>query len=445
MSLLLRDATLVPMDGPSDSPLGRVRTGSLRIEGERIAELGDLERRPGETVLDCSGLTLLPGFVQGHVHFCQTLFRGLADDLPLLEWLASRIWPLEAAHDAASTRTSAQLSVAELLGGGTTAVQVMESTRHAEETCEVLAHSPLTAIVGNCLMDVAIAGAEGLCTTPAEAMGICEELRREFHGRGGRLFYAVSPRFVLSLSEGLARDAADFAAEHDLRVHTHAAEHPDEVRAVRHRFGRDYIVALARQGLVGPRAGLAHCVHTTVADRDVMVESQCAVLHCPSANLKLGSGVAPVAAYRELGIRVALGADGAPCNNRLSALAEMRQAALLQAWAAGPASLPAEQALHMATRGGAEALGLQGELGSLRPGLRADLVALDLEAAGTGPGGGIASRVVYAGDERRIRHVLAGGRLCVRDGEYQLEDLGELAGRGRDQQSRLLSRAGLAS
>src|SRR5687768_14888744 len=133
-ALLVRGARIVPMDGPPDAPLGTVRAASLRLRGDRIAAVlpGDAGPTAGERVLDAGGRVALPGFVQGHVHFCQTLFRGLADDLPLLDWLRARIWPLEAAHDAASTRVSAELALFELLRGGTTTVQGMESVRHTE-------------------------------------------------------------------------------------------------------------------------------------------------------------------------------------------------------------------------------------------------------------------------------------------------------------------------
>ena len=194
--LLLRDATLVPMDGTGADPLGAVRTASLRIRGDRITEIGTLTPREDESVIDAAGLVALPGFVQAHVHFCQTLFRGLADDLPLMEWLQQRIWPFEAAHDAASLRASAQLSMLELLAGGTTTVQVMESVRHTEVSFQAAAETGMTTVMGNCLMDRGGPGVPpALETSAAEALQLCEELRAAFDGVG-RLHYAVSPRFI---------------------------------------------------------------------------------------------------------------------------------------------------------------------------------------------------------------------------------------------------------
>lgn len=434
-TLLLRDLWLVPMDGPANAPLGEVRRGALRLHGDRIEALGDLAPRPGERVVDGGGKVALPGFVQGHVHATQTLFRGLGDDLPLLPWLQQRIWPLEHAHDAASTRASARLTFAELLAGGTTTVQTMESVRHTEHACDAALASGITAIVGNCLMDEPGGGVPaGMATTRAEALAITEGLRAAYDGRSDRLWIAVAPRFALSCSDALARDAAAYAAQHGLRVHTHAAEHPDELAAVRARFGKDYLEVLADQGLLGPRTSLAHCVHTSRRERELLVASDSAVLHCPSTNLKLGSGIAPIAAYRALGLRIALGADGAACNNRLSALTELRALALLQDLAAGPGVLRAEDALWLATRGGALALGLP-DRGSLAAGQRADVVLCDLTDPRLGaplgawqrdPATAIAGAVVHAADERCLTDVFAGGALVVRDGTpaWQWPELG---------------------
>jgi 5-methylthioadenosine/S-adenosylhomocysteine deaminase len=447
---LLQNVTLVPMDGPAAAPLGRVQRGALRIAGDRIEALGALQPTPGERVVDGRGGHVLPGFVQGHVHATQTLFRCLADDLPLLPWLQQRIWPLEHAHDAASTAVSARLTFAELLASGTTTVQTMESVRHTEVTCEQALASGITAIVGNCLMDTPGPGVPpGMPTGTDEALQITAALWRDYHGRAGRLWIAVAPRFVLSCSDGLARAAAALARDTGMRVHTHAAEHPDEVEAVRTRWRADYIEVLHDQGLLGERTSLAHCVHTTARERDLLAATGTAVLHCPSTNLKLGSGIAPIAAYRARGLRLALGADGAPCNNRLSMATELRQAALLQCLAAGPGAWPAAAALWTATRGGAQALGLDHLVGSLQPGKRADFCIHDFDdpRLGAPPGvdaAAIASRCVYAADERALRTVVCGGTVVAQDGQPIGIDLGRLRAEVQTTLPALLARAGLA-
>lgn len=448
-SFLLDDVVLVPMDGPPTAPLGCVRRGALRITGDRISEVGDLRPHAGERVVAGRGRIALPGFVQGHVHATQTLFRGLADDLPLLDWLRLRIWPLEHAHDAASTRASARLTFAELLRGGTTTVQTMESVRHTEVTCDEVLASGLTAIVGNCLMDLGDGGVPvGMPTSAAAAIATTDALRRAYHGRDGRLEIAVAPRFLLSCSDRLSADAAAYAAQHALRVHTHAGEHPGEVAAVRARFGRDYLEVLHAQGLLGARTGLAHCVHTTEAERALLVATGSAVLHCPSTNLKLGSGVAPITAYRALGLAVALGADGAPCNNRLSMTTELRQAALLQNVAAGPGAWPATAALWTATRGGAQALGLDDRVGSLQPGRRADVLLFALDdpfvPVRVDSPEALAGALVYAACERHLDAVLCGGTFVVEHGALCAYDPAQLRADAAAALPGVLQRAGLA-
>jgi len=443
-SWLLANVLLVPMDGPASAPLGTVRAGALRIAGDRIVALGDLEPAAGETVQDGHGMAALPGFVQGHLHCCQTLFRGLADDLALLPWLQTRIWPLEHAHDGRSTSASAELTLCELLRSGTTTFQAMESVRHAEQAFAAAQSAGVTAVLGNCLMDLPGPGVPaGMTTSGSDALRISEQLLQQFHGHGGRLFYAVSPRFLLSVSEPLAHDAAAFATQHRLRIHTHADEHQDEIAAVRARFHADYLQVLDRQGLLTARTGLAHCVHTTAAERALLQGRGAAVLHCPSTNLKLGSGIAPIRDYLVAGVPLALGADGAACNNRLGMLTELRQAALLQALHAGPGAVPAASWLWLATAGGARALGLEHEVGSLRPGLRADVVLFDLQAAELEPGGEVASKLVFQADERHLRQVFCGGRQVVRDGVLVAFDHRAVAARAASERDLLLARAGL--
>ena len=449
MTLVLRNLRIVPMDGTRSDPVGSVRAVDLRIVDGTIAAItgpgadtDEASAGGGDAELDCTGLTATPGFVQGHVHFCQTLFRGLADDRPLLAWLRERIWPLEAAHDAASTRASAELSLLELLRGGTTAVQAMESVRHAEEAFTAAERAGITAIIGNCLMDVAGDDVPpGLPSADArEAMRTSEQLADAYDGRG-RLHYAVSPRFVLSCSDELSHACAAFARERDLRVHTHCAEHPDEVATVARRFGKRYVHVLEDLGQLGEHSSLAHCVHTDAGERERLHATGTGVLHCPSANLKLGSGIAPIADYAERGIRLALGADGAPCNNRLSALTEIRTAALLQAVVAGPGRWPAARALALATCEGARTLGLD-DVGRITVGARADLV---LFALGENPDDeDPVTRIVYASDEREIRHVLVGGELVVRSGEIVAMDPRAVRERARVERRAVLGRAGLA-
>jgi cytosine/adenosine deaminase-related metal-dependent hydrolase len=198
-------------------------------------------------------------------------------------------------------------------------------------------------------------------------------------------------------------------------MHTHASEQVAEIELVRRERGADNNVYLEGCGLLGPRATLAHCVHPTPAERRVLAASGTHVAHCPSSNLKLGSGIAPIPELLADGVSVALGADGAPCNNNLDGFLELRLAALLHTPRVGPGRLPARRVLELATRGGARAVGLADELGALVPGYRADLIVLDLDAPHTTPAPDLVSTLVYATQSRNVRDVIVDGRVLVRD------------------------------
>jgi 5-methylthioadenosine/S-adenosylhomocysteine deaminase len=403
--MLLRGAELLTLEAGA-AP----RRADLRVEGSRITELGELAKRPGETCIDLEGRTICPGFVQGHVHLCQTLFRGQAEDLPLLDWLRQRIWPLEHGHDEPSLRRSARLTLAEFARSGVTSFQSIESVRGTEWVLDEIAHTPLRAIVAPSLVDVQSKEyPPGFATDTKTALDTMDRLLSDWDGKADRIFVAYGPRFVLSCTDELQRELGRRRHEEDARIHTHASEHPGELEAVQARFGRKYIQVLADFHLLGPRTGLAHCVHIDADEEELLVESGSAVLHCPSTNLKLGSGIARIYDFVQRGLRIALGSDGAPANNRLDLLTELRSAALLQKLRAGEAALSAEQSLALATREGARALGLGHECGTLSPGKSADLVVFDLRDPLLGEASDPFTKIVYAAGSQHIQRVMAGG------------------------------------
>jgi cytosine/adenosine deaminase-related metal-dependent hydrolase len=391
--------------------------------------------------MDCEGLVILPGLVQAHIHLCQTLFRGLADDLALEAWLAQRIWPLEAAHNEESVYWSAMLGAAELLLGGTTAILDMETVRHTGAAFEALESIGLRATAGKCLMDAASAPAS-LREPTDRALQESSDLCARWHGAaGGRLRYCFAPRFAPSCTGPLLRAVSDLAERAGAAIHTHAAETPLELEMVKRETGHDEIAYLDSVGISGPRAALAHCVWVDQEGIARLARQATNVVHCPSSNLKLGSGVAPIPEMLAAGCRVAIGADGAPCNNRLDAFAEMRLAALIQKPRLGPEALPAAQVLELATLGGACALGLASEIGSIEVGKRADLVVLDLDGPHAQPAeADLISRIVYSARAADVRHVVVDGRLVVRDGALKTADLGEIR-RAANAQARRLRRA----
>jgi cytosine/adenosine deaminase-related metal-dependent hydrolase len=437
--VILRGGRIVTMDATR-----RVVDGDVVIDGGRFATVGRADGHTGgrksvaQGIVDCRGLVIIPGLIQSHIHLCQTLFRGLADDLPLDAWLTTRIWPLEAAHTPDTIYWSAMLGAAELLLGGTTAILDMETVRHTSAAFEALETIGLRATVGKCLMDAPTAPAP-LREPTDRALQEAADLCGTWHGRAnGRLRWCYAPRFVPSSTGPLLRAVSDLAATHGTQIHTHAAETPLELELVKRTTGHDEIAYLDSVGIAGTRATLAHCVW---ADQDAihrLAAQHTNVAHCPSSNLKLGSGIAPIPEMLAAGCRVGLGADGAPCNNGLDAFAEMRLAALIQKPRLGPDALPARQVLELATLGGAQALGLETELGSIEVGKRADLTVLDLSGPHTQPDDAdIYSRLVYSARAADVRHVIVDGQVVVRNGELQTAKVEEIRKQANKQAAQL--------
>ena len=422
-----------------------VLEGSVFVRDGRIAAVGaEPEDARGAVVLDAGGRYLLPGFVQTHVHLCQTIFRGLADDLTLLDWLRTRVWPLEAAHNDASLRVATRLASAELLRTGTTTVLTMETVHDTDAVFDALRQTGLRATVGKCMMDADAEVPARLKERTADAVRESEALRRRWHGAAdGRLRAAFAPRFAVSCTRDLLESVAALSRETGAIVHTHASESRAEVDLVRARSGMDNIEYLAATGLASERLCAAHCVWVDERAQQILQERRVHVLHCPGSNLKLGSGVAPIVELRARGVSVSLGADGAACNNRLDMFDEMRLAATLQAMRRGPGALPAREVLRMATRGGAAALGLEDEIGSIETGKRADLIIVDRDQPHLAPGNDPYSTLVYSARGTDVRTTVVDGALLVRDGALVREDPEALAAEARAEAVALVARAGV--
>lgn len=438
METLLVGGTVVTCDAAS-----RVVQGDVLVRGREIAQVGTARTSGMTRVIDARGCAVIPGLVQAHVHLCQVVMRGMADDLPLLDWLRKRIWPLEAAHDEASLRASAELGLLEAMRGGTTTVLDMGTVHGHDAVMDACVRSGVRAVSGKAMMDRGDGVPAGLRESTRASLDESERLARDWSGKGGgRIGYAWAPRFILSCSEALVRGTVERARPRDEIVHTHAAEHPAEREAIRAALGDDDVAVLRRWGVAGPRAVLAHGVQLTLDEARQIAADGTRVVHCPSANLKLGSGIARVAELDGLGVPLALGADGAPCNNNLDAWTELRHAALLAKVRTGVTTLPARRALRLATIDGARALGLDAITGSIEPGKRADLVVVRLDGAHVEPGGDVFSRLVYACTSRDVVHVLVDGQHVVKHGEHQRLDAEPVIARARVQARKLAARAG---
>jgi len=443
---LIKPGIIITMDRTKRMLSG----GSVLINGDSIENVLTADQLAGSLdafteVIDVPNLTLIPGFIQTHLHLCQTLFRGLADDLPLLDWLRLRIFPLEAAHDASSMNVSARLGLSELIASGTTTIMDMGSLRHEEEIVRAIDESGMRAVVGKAMMDINEAYPKLKERTDDAIRSTLDEIRAWHGSANGRILYAVAPRFILSCTDRLLLEASAIATDHPgMRFHTHAAENSGELALVRKRCAADNIEYFAKVGILQEHTCLAHCVWLQERELDLLVERRANVLHCPSSNLKLGSGVARVPEMLQRGITVSLGADGAPCNNTLNMFQEMRLAAMIQKSVHGSDSMRADEVFTLATLGGARTLALEKEIGSIEAGKRADLVLLDLQKpwnpSRLTTASDLYSAVVYTGSPANVDSVMVDGSWLYRKGLHQRLDDERAVSQAREELKALLQR-----
>src|SRR4051795_12153635 len=439
-SLLIRGGTVLTMNDAWD-----VIDGDVSVRDGRIAAIGPGLSGRHDRVVEARGGYVLPGLIQTHIHLCQTLFRGYADDLSLMDWLRTRVWPMEAAHTPDSLRVAARLATTELLCSGTTSVLTMETVHDTDVVFEAVAESGLRATIGKCMMDFDAEVPKRLQEETRASIDESVAIRQRWDGaENGRLHAAFAPRFAVSCSRELLEAVAHLSqAEHAL-VHTHASESRDEIAIVREMSGcRSNIEYLATVHLASSRLCAAHCVWVDDADQQLLADHDIKVMHCPGSNLKLGSGIAPVVEMRARGITVSLGADGAACNNRLDMFEEMRLAAVLQAVRKQPGVLTARDVLSMATRAGARTLGLEHEIGSLEPGKKADVIVVDRDRPHLAPGPDPYSTLVFAARGSDVRTTIVDGELLVDEFAPLRVDRREIAVQARAAARDLAARIGL--
>jgi 5-methylthioadenosine/S-adenosylhomocysteine deaminase len=440
---LLKLGTVVTMD--RDRRV--IEGGGILIEGTRIEKVLREDELPALPALDTDvmsarTLVAIPGFVQTHIHLCQTLFRGLADELELLDWLRLKIFPFEAAHTEASVFASAMVGIAELVRSGTTTIMDMGALRHEDEVIHAIEKSGIRAFVGKSMMDIND-------ITPSYKESTKESLKstlrqaESWHGAaGGRIHYAVAPRFVLSCSEALLRESYAMTESFPgMLFHTHASENRREMDEVWRRCGMGNVAYFDAIGVLKENSCLAHCIWLEEKEAEMIAARSAKVLHCPTSNLKLGSGIAGIPGFLKRGITVSLGADGAPCNNRLDMFQEMRLATLIQTPVHGPSAIRAQTIVEMATVAGAETLGLGHEIGSIEEGKKADIVLLDLERL-QNPyhKNDVYSAIVHSGSPENVHSVMVDGSWVYRDRAHLFVDEGRLREDASNELRKLLPR-----
>lgn len=444
MKLLIKNAQIVTMNKKEE-----IIKGDLLIHDDRIVSVGpSLNEALADRVIDATGKTIIPGFVQTHIHLCQTLFRGKGDDLELMDWLKKRIWPLEASHDEESIYYSALLGIGELLQSGTTTIVDMETVSHTDFAFRAIAESGIRALSGKVMMDKGNEVPVGLQEKTAQSIQESVDLLEKWHMYdSGRIQYAFSPRFVVSCTEELLREVQKLSTHYNVMVHTHASENLGEIAIVEKETGMRNVLYLDHLGLANERLILAHCIWLDEQEKQIIKERGVHVSHCPSSNLKLASGIADIPDLLENGSSVSLGADGAPCNNNLDMFNEMRLAALIQKPLHGPTSMNARTVFKMATIGGARAVGMDQEIGSIEAGKKADIAILNLNHFHTFPSYDVdpISRIVYSATRADVETTIVNGKVVMENGLMKTVDKENVLKEADSSIKRLLSRTAILS
>ena len=375
---------------------------------------------------------LLPGLVNLHCHAAMTLLRGLADDLPLMSWLQDHIWPAEAKHvDDAFVHDGSLIAMAEMLRGGVTCVNDMYF--FPEATARAALRAGMRAALGMIAVEFPSAYAPDAAGYLAKGLATRDAYRGE-----ELLSFCLAPHAPYTVADETLRRIATLAEEIDAPIHTHVHETREEIAQGLSQHGVRPLERLRRLGIVGPHLIAVHAVHLEEAEMDLLAREGASVAHCPSSNLKLASGIAPVARLREHGVTIGLGTDGAASNDRLDVLTEMRTAALLAKGASGDArALDAHTTLALATIEPARALGLGERIGSIVPGKSADLAAVELSALETLPCYNPVSHLVYVAGREHVTHVWVAGEPRLEDRCLVGLDEGDLRDKARWWQGRI--------
>jgi len=376
-----------------------------------------------ERVLDRH--VLIPGLVNLHCHAAMTLLRGLADDLPLMTWLQEHIWPAEARHVSIPfVHDGTLLACAEMLRGGITCFNDMYF--YPEAAARAAGLAGIRAVIGLPVLEFPTAYATDADDYLAKGLAARDSLIGQ-----PLLHFALAPHAPYTVSDQSFTRIATLADELDVPIHVHVHETRAEIDESLKQFGVRPLARLMRLGLIGPNLIAVHAVHLDAMEIELLAAHGCSIAHCPTSNLKLASGIAPLKELLEAGVNVGIGTDGAASNNRLDMFAETRLASLLAKGAGGDArTADAHHSLHMATLGGARALGLGDEIGSIVPGKAADLCAVALDDPLQAPCYSPASHLVNVAGRENVSHVWVAGQLKVENGTltgFDKKDLVNLA------------------
>lgn len=372
-----------------------------------ICSISDAHQQyQAKEIVHLSEHVLLPGFINLHAHAAMNLMRGLADDLPLMPWLEQHIWPAEQKLVSPSfVHDGTLLACAEMLRGGITTFNDMYF--YPEAAAEATIQAGMRANLGLLVLEFATQYANNAESYINKGTQARDALKNE-----PLISFSFAPHAPYTVSDEIFATLNTLSAQINIGLHTHLHETISEIEQSEQRYGMRPVARLAKLGLLGATTTFAHCVHLNPIEVQMLAENGCSIAHCPSSNLKLASGIAPIADYAKEGINIGLGTDGAASNNRLDMFTEMRLAALLAKGSSGDATaVSAQQALEMATINGAKALGLDEKIGSIEVGKLADLTAVKLDDFNMQPCFDVISHLVYVAEREQVSHVWVNGDL----------------------------------
>lgn len=411
MNILIKNATLLSM-GDKEEPVENVE---VAIEKDKIKYIGEVpEDFYAEKVIDARESLVMPGLIDGHTHIAMSLFRNYADDLPLMEWLKTRIWPLEEKLTAQDVYWGSMLGVAELIRSGVTCFSDMYF--FMEETAKAVEEAGIRAVLAR--------GLVGGDNDDGRRFEETRKLYKSWHnGAGGRIKVMVGPHAPYTCSPGYLRKVVELARELNVGIHIHIAESADEVEESLKNYGKSPVRHIYDLGLFDIPTVAAHCVHLSDEDIEILAENKVSVVNNPTSNLKLASGFAPVEKMIKKGINVALGTDGPSSNNNLNMFEEINLAAIINKSVNHDAtSIPAITAIKMATVNGAKALGLEREIASIEVGKKADLIIIDTQKPHFYPRHNIISALAYSAQASDVKTVIVDGKIIMEDYEIKTID-----------------------
>ena len=431
-----------------------IKDGAVYIEGTKIVDVGkseNLSKHSADRVIDARGGIIMPGLIDTHIHLAQALIRGCADDVALVDWLKKYVWVLQGNFTELDGKASAELCMAEMIKSGTTSfIECMIHTRYgfdgiARAVERIGMRAALSKIIMNSTgyADSPDIMYPGMVEDEKACLRETKEMLHKWHGRAdGRLQVWYGLRSLGAVTDDLFEKVVHLADEHETHMTMHLGEVVDDVRYVKDK-GYDNLTSFAEDmGLLRSNMVFAHGIHFEDSEIDLLAKTQSNISHCPASNMKLASGFAKVPLMLQKGVPVSLGCDGGPSNNTYDMISEMRLAALIhKAYYNDPLVIPAEKAIEMATLGGAKAMGIEDQVGSLEIGKLADIIIINMDHTGLTPHPNPVSNLVYAGSGHYVDTVMCNGNLLMLDRELLTLDEEQIKKQANKQIDSLLDRA----